>query len=32
MEADAWLTFDVLVATLGTDGLPPVDLTVVIQT
>jgi hypothetical protein len=32
MEADAWLTFDVLTATLGTDSNPPADLTVVIQT
>lgn len=32
MEADAWLTFDVLVATVGSDAKPPADLTVVIQT
>jgi hypothetical protein len=31
MEADAWLTFDVLVAASGTGG-PPADLTVVVQT
>ena len=32
LEGDAWLTFDVLTATLGTDTNPPADLTVVVQT